>query len=382
MKNKNFKELFGSTESIKVFAPGRVNLIGEHTDYNNGLVFPVAINKGTTVELAIRADRRINVISKDFDYEQVEFELGDKTYNNQSLWVNYVKGAFLELQKLVTISQGYNIYIYGNQPLGAGLSSSASLTVALVKAISESIDLHLDPLEAAKCAQAIENNFLNCSCGLMDHAISAMGLRGHALKIDFDNFEVKPCEIPEPLSLLVVNSNMKRNLVGSEYNQRRMECESAAKIMQLSSLRQANIDMLIQYKDCLNPNEFKRARHIISENNRVEHLYNDLQDKNFKNIGALMAASHISMRDDFEISIPEIDHLVEVIQTNIKTIGGARMTGGGFGGCVIALLHKDELQGVIEAIAEEYTPGAPLAPSIYDFKISDGAYASEYVINI
>ena len=382
MKNKNFTELFGDVETTKVFAPGRVNLIGEHTDYNNGLVFPVAIDKGTTVELAKRLDRRINVISKDFDYEQVVFELGDTTYDKRTFWVNYVKGAFLELQKLATMRHGYNIYIHGNQPLGAGLSSSASLTVALVKAISESIELYLEPLAAAECAQAIENNFLNCSCGLMDHAISAMGLSGHALKIDFDHFEVEHCEIPEPLTLLVVNSNVKRTLVGSEYNQRRRECEMAAKTMQLPSLRQANIDLLRECQDRLSPNEYKRARHIISENNRVERLYNDLKAGNFKNIGPLMEHSHISMRDDFEISIPEIDRLVEVIQTNIKTIGGARMTGGGFGGCVIALLHKEELQDVIQAIADEYTPGAEIAPTIYDFKISDGAYASEYVIKI
>ena len=381
MKNKKFTKLFGNSVTTKVFAPGRVNLIGEHTDYNNGLVFPVAIDKGTTVELAKRTDHHIKVISKDFNYEQVEFELGDTTYDHHNFWVNYVKGALLELQKLATINQGYNIFIYGNQPLGAGLSSSASLTVALVKAISESIDLKLEPVKAAECAQAIENNFLNCSCGLMDHAISAMGLRGHALKIDFDHFAVEPCVIPEPLTLLVVNSNVKRTLVGSEYNQRRIECEMAAQTMQLPSLRQANMDLLCEYQDRLSPKEFKRARHIISENNRVECLYNDLKAGNFKNIGRHMAASHISMRDDFEISIPEIDHLVEVIQTNIKTIGGARMTGGGFGGCVIALLNKDELQNVIQAIAKEYTPGAKIAPTIYDFKISDGAYASEYVIN-
>lgn len=369
-----FAKHFSHLPQVTAFAPGRVNLIGEHTDYNQGFVFPVALNKGTYVQLSLRDDMQVIAIAKDMDNQENRFYLNDIQFDNDMLWANYVRGVFKQINQHTQRITGVNIYIYGDQPRGAGLSSSASMTVALIKGLVDLFGLEMDGKEAAKIAQATENTFVGCACGIMDHLISALGMKHKALKLDCRNLSVEYGKIPDSLELMVFNSNVKRSLVSSEYNIRREQCESAALKLNTNSLRDVTIEMLESKQDALTDVEFRRARHIVSENIRVEKLYSAFRDNNLAEISQLIRASHVSMRDDFEITIPEIDTLVEIINDALPIVGGARMTGGGFGGCVIALVPKSEVARVEKIVTNKYPQIVNIQPTIYNFTVENGAF--------
>jgi galactokinase len=369
-----FHEQFGRTPTSHVRAPGRVNLIGEHTDYNQGFVFPAAINFGTTVVAAARDDRIVNVVAVDYGNKCNSFSLDDIQFDREDGWCNYVRGVAQALQGYAPFG-GADLLITGNVPQGAGLSSSASLEIALLKSFSELYELELDGVKAALLGQQAENDFVGCSCGIMDQLVSAMGKKGQALLLDCQSLEFQTIPIPPEYQLVIVNSNIQRGLVDGEYNLRRQQCEEAAAAMGVASLRQADMAMLQSHKASMPDTAYRRARHIITENQRTLDMFSALESKDYRRIGELMALSHASMRDDFEITVPQIDYLVELIQSVLGEVGGARMTGGGFGGCVVSLAPREVVPAITEAVERQYRRATGHKETIYVCTAEEGAFA-------
>lgn len=368
-----FREHFGQHPTVCVRAPGRVNLIGEHTDYNRGFVFPVAINFGTTVIAAVRDDRIVNIVAMDYGGKRNSFSLDDIQFDRADGWSNYVRGVAKSLRRHTSFG-GADLLVTGNVPQGAGLSSSASLEIAVLKAFSELYQLNLNGVQAALLGQEAENHFVGCSCGIMDQLVSAMGKQGHALLLDCQSLEFQATPIPSGYQLVIVNSNIKRGLPDSEYNLRRQQCEYAATAMGLASLRQADMALLQSRQASMSKTAYRRARHIITENQRTLDMSSALVSGEYKRFGALMALSHQSMRDDFEITVPPIDYLVEVIQNVVGDFGGARMTGGGFGGCVVSLVPSEAVPYVVESVERQYHVRTGYKETIYVCTAEDGAF--------
>lgn len=368
-----FYEHFGRQPTACVQAPGRVNLIGEHTDYNQGFVFPVAINFGTTVLAADRDDRRVNVVAKDYGGKRNSFFLDDIQFDREDSWSNYVRGVAKSLQEHTSFD-GADLLITGNVPQGAGLSSSASLEIAVLKAFSQLYQLSLAGVQAALLGQEAENRFVGCACGIMDQLASAMGKQGHALLLDCQSLEFQPFPIPSEYQLVIVNSNVKRGLLNSEYNLRRQQCEQAAAAMSLSSLRQADMALLQSHQASMSETVYRRARHVITENQRTLDMSSALAPGEHKYIKELMSLSHQSMRNDFEITVPPIDYLVELIQNSVGDLGGARMTGGGFGGCVVSLVPNEAVPYIVESLERQYYARTGYRQTIYICTAEDGAF--------
>jgi galactokinase len=351
-----FSRAFGDVPALVVRAPGRVNLIGEHTDYNDGFVLPCAINFETRVALSPRSDAHVAVIAADFDGEMDRFPIDAPiAHHPAGGWPDYVRGVLAMLREASMPSLGANIAIAGNVPRGAGLSSSASLEVALALALRELHQMtELDNTALALLAQKAECSFVGCNCGIMDQMISATAVAGHALMIDCRSLDTTPATIPEGFAIMIVESRVRRGLVESAYNLRREQCESAARQIGVAMLRDADLAQLQAAAARLDPVILRRARHVITENARVLETVEALARADMHRVGALMAASHASMRDDFEITVPAIDRLVGLLQDKIGAQGGARMTGGGFGGCVVALLAADQVESVRNHVIENY----------------------------
>ncbi len=369
-----FKKHFGSNPTHHFQAPGRVNLIGEHTDYNDGFVLPCAINYGTVIAAEPRDDGTISVVAADFSEQVSTFNLKIGIPHDESAsWSNYVRGVAWGLQQQGYPLPGANMVIAGNVPQGAGLSSSASLEVAAGTALVHLADLALDGKTIALNGQLAENDFVGVQCGIMDQFISALGQKGHALLIDCRSLDYQPVPIPADTAIIIVNSNVKRGLVDSEYNTRRQECEAAAAHFGVPALRDVAADVFALHQAELAETVAKRARHIITENARTEAAAEALTHGNLTLLGQLMAESHISMRDDFEITVPPIDSLVEIMGEVIGEAGGVRMTGGGFGGCVVALAPQALVPEVKAAINQKYPAASGLEATIYVCEASAGA---------
>lgn len=374
-KAKNsFTEIFGKNADAIYYAPGRVNLIGEHTDYNNGFVLPCAINRGTSMAVGNRGDRQFNVIALDHNSEQNQWqsELPIESDHNQT-WSNYLRGVNEQFLKKNLSPNGMDIVVTGDIPLGAGLSSSASFCVAFATAINLTNRFGLSPTEAALLCQAAENEFVGCNCGIMDPLISVTGRQNHAMLIDCGNLTYKAIELPAGLQVIIVDSKVTRGLVNSEYNKRREQCEQAAKIMKISSLREADLELLEKYKHLMEDPAYRRARHVITENIRTLQAAESLQKTDYATLSRLMLESHASMRDDFEITTNEIDYLVEIISTVLQDEGGVRMTGGGFGGCVVALAPSYMSQAVLDTVEKHYFSETGLKAEIHLCVASSGA---------
>lgn len=368
-----FQQQFGYSSELTIQAPGRVNLIGEHTDYNDGFVLPCAINYQTVISCAKREDNLIRVIAADFDNQQDSFLFdGEIEPHPEYIWANYVRGVILFLRRRAANFGGVDMVISGNVPQGAGLSSSASLEVAVGKAIQQLYQLPLDGVELALNGQQAENQFVGCNCGIMDQLISALGEKDHALLIDCRSLETLSVPMPKDMAVMIINSNVKRGLVGSEYNVRRQQCEEAAAFFKATALRDVTIEQLNAAKDQLDPLVFKRARHIITENARTENAAKALASGDWSLLGQLMAQSHDSMRDDFEITVPPVDALVEIIRPIIGDKGGVRMTGGGFGGCVIALVPLSLVDNVRRTVSQQYQQKTGIKEDIYICQASEG----------
>jgi galactokinase len=369
-----FKKQFQRSAALVCHAPGRVNIIGDHTDYNDGFVLPAAINYGTTIAASKREDRIVKVYAHDCGQQINEFSLDDIIFDQEIMWSNYVKGTLQALMKKHPEIKGANLVVTGNVPQGAGLSSSASFEIAILKAFTQLYQLDLNGVNAALIGQQAENDFVGCNCGIMDQLISAMGQQGHAMLLDCKDLSFEDAPIPEDLTLFIVNSNVKRGLVDSAYNLRRQQCEAVAKYFGVSALREVTMEQLTAAEAEIEPELFKRARHVVSENARAVGTLKALKANDMATISAEMKASHISLRDDFEVTTKEMDGLVDMIDSVLGDQGGVRMTGGGFGGCVVALVPNDLVTKVTDIINSKYEQEFGLSPSIYNCNASQGAF--------
>ncbi|WP_213992067.1 galactokinase [Sodalis sp. dw_96] len=368
-----FRQSFGYDAALTVKAPGRVNLIGEHTDYNDGFVLPCAIDYETVVSCAKRDDRKIRVIAVDCDHQQDIFSLDEPILSHDSQqWSNYVRGVVKHLQKRDPHFGGVDLVLSGNVPQGAGLSSSASLEVAVGKAIQTLYHLNLDDVALALNGQEAENQFVGCNCGIMDQLISALGKDNHALLIDCRTLGTRAVPMPENVAVIIINSNVKRGLVDSEYNARREQCEIGARFFEAEKLRDVELSQFKAVEHELDPVVAKRVRHVLTENVRTLAAAEALAAGDLTKMGILMAESHASMRDDFEITVPPIDSLVEIVKQEIGTEGGVRMTGGGFGGCVVALVPTERVESVRAAVAGQYQQQTGLKETFYVCHASEG----------
>ncbi len=369
-----FEQQFKCSAELVCHAPGRVNLIGDHTDYNDGFVLPAAINYGTTIAASMRDDKVVKVYAHDCDQQTNEFSLSEIVFDQQMMWSNYVKGTLQALMKKHPEIKGANLVVTGNVPQGAGLSSSASFEIAILKAFAQLYQLDLDGVNAALIGQQAENDFVGCNCGIMDQLISSMGQQGHAMLLDCKDLSFEDAPIPDELAIFIVNSNVKRGLVDSAYNLRRQQCEAVAKHFGVSALREITIEQLNAEQDKIEPELFKRARHVVSENTRAVNTLKALKANDMARVSAEMKASHISLRDDFEVTAKEMDGLVEMIDSVLGTKGGVRMTGGGFGGCVVALVPTALVEQVKDVVNSNYEKEFGLKPSIYHCTASQGAF--------
>lgn len=360
-----FQQLYAAQPDGLSSAPGRVNLIGEFTDYNLGYVFPAALNFRTQVLFRARTDQQMVVHSQNYPGESDRFSLQDPITPGPSQWGNYIRAMVYVLQQAGFTLTGADLLIDSDVPQGAGLSSSAALEVAIGGAFNQLSGLALTPAQIALFGQQAENQFMNCQCGIMDQMISAQATAGHALLLDCATLATRAVAIPPELALVIVNSNYPRKLVDSEYNGRRQDCEQAAAIMGVSTLRDASMDLLQQHKNAMTAQQYKRAHHVISENARVLATVDALQQSDMTQLRLLMQASHQSLRDDFEVTVPATDGLVEICQNALGSKGAVRMTGGGFGGAIICLCAQQDVVLVEQAVAEHYQARFGLKANVY-----------------
>ncbi|MFM1908960.1 MAG: galactokinase [Pseudomonadota bacterium] len=369
-----FEQHFSDAPSAWVQAPGRVNLIGEHTDYNDGFVLPCAIDYHTLIAARPRSDRQVRVLACDMAGSLDTFSLDDTIVPRaDALWANYVRGVVKLLQEAGHRLSGMDLAIAGNVPQGAGLSSSASLEVAVGQTFKQVCGLTLPATALAQLAQRAENEFVGCNCGIMDQLISARGEAGHALLIDCRSLDTRAVHVPDGVAVMIVHSRVKRGLVESEYNTRRAQCEAAARHYQVPALRDLDLPRLRAGAAGLDATVLRRARHIVTENQRTLDAAQALASGDLKRLGSLMAQSHASMRDDFDITVPAIDQLVAIAQQAIGTEGGARMTGGGFGGCIVAVLPEAQVSATRAAIESQYRSPDGEPAHIYVCHASAGA---------
>lgn len=369
-----FTETFGYAPTHAIQAPGRVNLIGEHTDYNDGFVLPCAIDYQTVIACAKRDDRQVRVVAVDYDQAQDTFALDAPiTSVKEPMWANYVRGVVKHLQQRAPDFSGVDMVISGNVPQGAGLSSSASLEVAVGTVFQQLFNLALDGAAIAVNGQEAENQFVGCNCGIMDQLISALGQKDHAMLLDCRTLGTRPVSMPDDIAVVIINSNFRRSLVGSEYNVRREQCETGARFFNKKALRDVELAEFNAAESQLDPQVAKRVRHVITENTRTLEAAEALSRGDLARMGELMAESHASMRDDFEITVPPVDTLVEIVKAEIGDRGGVRMTGGGFGGCIVALMPLELVDQVQAAVASQYEAKTGIKETFYVCKASEGA---------
>ncbi|MBE3657694.1 galactokinase [Vibrio navarrensis] len=369
-----FQTVLGYTPTHLIQAPGRVNLIGEHTDYNDGFVLPCAINYQTVVAAAKREDNLVRVVSVDYGNALDEFDITQEIlFQPDKMWANYIRGVVKCLLARGYPFGGADISVSGDVPQGAGLSSSAALEVVIGQTFKELYHLDISQAEIALNGQQAENEFVGCNCGIMDQMISAQGKDNHAMLLDCRSLETEAVSMPEEMAVVIINSNKKRGLVDSEYNTRRLQCEDAARSFGVKALRDVTMEQFKAKVAQLDETVAKRARHVISENERTVEAAQALRAQDMKRLGELMAQSHASMRDDFEITVTEIDTLVEIVKGVIGEQGGVRMTGGGFGGCVVALVPPALVEPVKAAVEEKYPQATGLSASIYVCQAKAGA---------
>ncbi|HEY85406.1 MAG TPA: galactokinase [Chloroflexi bacterium] len=360
-------------------APGRVNLIGEHTDYNDGFVLPAALNFETLVAAIPQNNRRVEVFALDKN-DADSFDLDESiTLHPSKNWANYVRGMAKTLLSEGKQLQGIAIAVSGNVPTSGGLSSSASFEMALGHAFLQLSGYRVDGVSLALSAQKTENGFVGVQCGIMDQFISSLGQKDHALLIDCRDLSYKPIPIPRDTVIIVVDSGVRRGLLDSEYNTRRQQCEAAAAHFGVKALRDVDEATLAQRAHELAPVIRRRAKHVITENARALAAAQALVQGNIAQLGPLMAESQRSMREDFEITVPAIDTLVEILQSSPE-VYGARMTGGGFGGSCVALAPKNTVSAIKEIVYRRYQTETGYHPVFYVCQAADGA--GELIVKI
>ncbi len=377
---KKFGELYGDTQGVNVyFAPGRVNLIGEHTDYNGGHVFPCALTIGTYVAARKRADRKLTFYSMNFDrLGVVEGSLDDLTPSKEAEWTNYPKGVMWAFAgRGMKMDCGLDIVLYGNIPNGSGLSSSASLEVVTGYVLKDLYGFDVTNVDLAKIGQYSENNFNGMNCGIMDQFASAMGKKDNAIFLDTADlsYEYAPLVL-DGAKIVVTNSNVKHSLVNSAYNERRSECEKALEelqtVVEIKGLGDLSEEQFEAHKGAIKSEvRVKRAKHAVYENQRTIRAVAALKNNDLKLFGELMNASHVSLRDDYAVSCEEIDVLVEEAW-KVDGVIGSRITGGGFGGCTVSIVRDEAVDAFREKVGAAYQERAGRTADFYVVEIGDG----------
>lgn len=372
---ERFEELFGAHPQL-FRAPGRVNLIGEHTDYNDGFVMPAAIGFYTWVAAARRNDGKLTVHSEQFS-ETVGMDLGALAGPPRKHWTDYVRGVAAVLQSAGYDLRGASLLIHGEVPLGAGLSSSAAIEVSTALALTAIAGIEIPRLVLAKLCQRAENEYSGARCGIMDQFISCFGQSDHALMLDCRDLSYKPVPVPHEVKLVICNTMVKHELAGGEYNQRRASCEAGVALLQQSSpkvraLRDVSLEDLETQRAALGDEVYRRCRHVISENQRVVEAAGALQAGDLSRFGELMYQSHESLDKDYEVSCDELNMMVDVAR-GIEGVYGARMTGGGFGGCTVNLVRAAAVKDFESAVIEGYRKATGLEPMVYICSAAQGA---------
>jgi len=365
-----FREIFGAEPKTVVRAPGRVNLIGEHTDYNEGFVLPVAIGRSVLVAAAPREDREVHLHALDFD-ESASFSLDRIERDAQMVWSNYQRGVAFFLQERRLRLRGMNALIAGDVPIGAGLSSSAAVEVATAYAFKVLAGFKIDLVELALLCQRAENQFVGVNCGIMDQLVACLGKRDHALLIDCRDLRCELIPIPRGVKAVVADTMKRRELLDSAYNLRRQECQEGARILGVRSLREVSVDDFERRKAALPTDVRRRCRHVVYENQRVLEAVAALRRSDLVEFGRLMDRSHESLRHDYEVSCRELDVMVEAAR-RVEGVYGSRMTGAGFGGCTVSLVEEEVIKDFKAHVADAYEAATGLRPQIYVCDIGDG----------
>jgi galactokinase len=368
---EEFAATFDRRPEIVSIAPGRVNLIGEHTDYNEGLVLPLAIDRYVLVAAAVRQDGVIRARSVDFDQRDEFPAAAVRRFRGSRGWRDYVRGvvwAFLNRFLPVT---GADVLVTGDIPIGAGLSSSAALEVAVAGALNRISGAGLAGADLALLCQKAENVFVGVQCGIMDQMVSALGVAGHCLMIDCRDLTHRPVLLPAGFEIIVAESGVERNLADTPYNDRREECAQAARGLGVDSVRDVDETALAEARSDLPDHLFRRARHVVTENRRVRECVVALEDGDVTTAGGLMCGSHQSLRDDFEVSTPELDLLVELACV-VDGVAGARLTGAGFGGCTVNLVREGDTAVLEEKVIQPYIARTGLPSVMHVLHASGG----------
>lgn len=372
---QHFERLFRTRPRI-FRAPGRVNLIGEHTDYNDGFVMPAAVAFSTYVAVAPRPDRKLVIHSEEFP-GNFEFDLDHLPDRRTGAWCDYVLGVASVLQQRGLKFGGASLLVHGEVPIGAGLSSSAAVEVASALALMSMSETQLPLPEIAKLCQYAENNFVGAKVGIMDQFVSCMGKAGHAFLLDCRSLEFRFVPIPTGIRLVVCNTMVKHDLATGAYNTRRAECEEGARLFAkwdpaVRALRDVSVDLLDQHLHDLPPTIGKRCSHVVRENQRTLDAARLLTEGDLAQVGTLMCESHNSLRDLYEVSCRELDIMVDAAEGLAGFVGG-RMTGGGFGGCTVNLVREENAEGFAKGIAERYLQKTGIAAQVYLCIAEDGA---------
>ncbi|MCY7945386.1 galactokinase [Bacillus atrophaeus] len=376
-----FASVFGKQDGLRFFfAPGRVNIIGEHTDYNGGHVFPCALTIGTFAAVSQRKDRLVRMFSENFKETGVkEFKLDDLRYNKDDDWANYPKGVIFEFQQRgYAIPNGFDIAFSGNIPNGAGLSSSASIELLMAVVLQTYFHPELNALHLVKMAQHAENTFIGVNCGIMDQFAIGMGKKGHAMLLNCDtlSYEYSKLDV-SGLSLVIANTNKKRSLAGSSYNARRQECQEALRDLktelEIASLGELSPSDFDSYAHLIqNETNRRRAKHAVYENDRTIKTAEMFKKNKLDEIGSLMKESHLSLKNDYEVTSPELDELAYAAWSHEGVIG-SRMTGAGFGGCTISIVKDQAVEDFIEKAGAAYKERTGIKADFYVADIGEGA---------
>ena len=371
---KLFEENFGGNP-VLFRSPGRVNLIGEHTDYNMGFVLPAAIDKAIYFAVSPRDDKRCRLLAADMN-DSYEFDV-DELKKSDKGWPNYLMGVVDQLKKAGFRLSGFNCVFGGDIPMGAGLSSSAALEAGLAFALNHIFDLNIEKLSMVKLAQKAENEFVGVNCGIMDQYINIFGKKGNVLRIDCRSLEYRyfPFEY-ENLSIVLFDTCVSHSLASSEYNRRRKECGDGVKIIQkdhqqIGSLRDVSINLLCEYKSKLDDVIYRRCKYVVEENGRLLSACESLEKHDLKTFGSLMYKTHESLSRDYEVSCAELDYLVDLTKDN-PYIYGSRMMGGGFGGCTINLIENDAIESVSRHVLQIYKEEFGIEAKVYVSRINGG----------
>ena len=372
-----FADRFGAPPAFVVRAPGRVNLIGEHTDYNDGFVFPAAIEFDVVIAGAPRDDRAVRAVSRVFGQESV-FSLDAIEHSADAPWSDYLRGVAKVLSAAGHRLRGMDAVVDGTVPLGSGLSSSAAIEVASALAFEAAAGFELPPVQRALLCQRAEREFVGVQCGIMDQFISALGRRGHALLIDTRSLDYRAVPLPESgVSIVIANTNKPRSLASSAYNLRRSQCEQAVAAIRegavvVQALRDVTPSLLDAHRSAMPEVVYRRARHVVSENQRALDGVAALERGDMREFGRLMVESHVSLRDDYEVSSRELDALVDAALAAPGVLG-SRMTGAGFGGCTVSLVEDDAVDGFCRQVGDRYRSAVGYDATFYVTGAADGA---------